>query len=146
MTREEKQTLKLKELQGFAMSIDAFMDGQPPGDDLDACSDFLRELHSLFATVSQKSGEAETLFNMRVMQVISDTNPETEEAIKKVKNSSTLTVAYVAGKYPNEYSIWQRLNGYLQLFKLTSDDYRTLISAYKSQKELEMSGIKQTAS
>ena len=136
---------QLKELQSFSASLQTFLDGQPSGNDLNGCDEFLRSLHSLYATVCQKEGEAEIIFNRCLKHAVESEDEKIQSGIKLVKNSSTLLIAYVAGIYPKAYQVWQELKAFRKIFELTSDDYRTLISAFKRQFEVESSVVRQAS-
>ena len=116
--------------------IDQFLKDQPIAEDLDACDQFLRQLHALYGTVNTYAARMEIRFYEGFKEVIN--NPKLIDNWKMVKNSSTLSIAFVAGHYPEEYELWQKLKGYLGALRITSDNYRTLLSSFKEEKLLAL--------
>lgn len=112
--------------------LSELMDSQPSAKDLDQCDLFLRELGSRYARVAELHGKAKALWAEAVANIIQFTP---EEEYKRFKNSSTLVEEIAAAQYPMVCRLMHGCESSLNLFKVVSDNYRTLISAFKQERE-----------
>jgi hypothetical protein len=107
---------------------------QPEVEDLDACQKFLKQLNAVSARHAHVVGQMESVYASKTMQLIK--NAEDEE-YKRVKNSSTLVERWVNGQIPNIARDYKEINDLGKVLKMVADNYRTLISSYRSQMEME---------
>lgn len=132
---QKRSLAAIEELDNFAIR----MDSQPSGADLDLCDKWLRDLCSMYARVASMKGEAEGFSGLAATYCLQSVD---EETFKRVKNSSTMFQLLVDGSYPHVAKYRAYVNSFENMLRSAIDSYRTLISAFKREKEY--SSINQT--
>lgn len=132
----------IQQIQDFILSVETHLDNQPPANNLDLCDTFLRELHVLYFRWAQLNGLAESMLANLVHRIVTQTDDDT---YKRIKHSSTLVSEFAKGQHKtNDVAILLSVKGVGQLLKTTSDNYRTLISSYRQERDMANKGVRQT--
>ena len=126
----------------FLDTLNAFLESQPPADDLDSSSAWLIDLNAYYSRWAQVQGDIETMYAQLVHREISGME---EDEFKKIKNSSTLTDLYVKGKYHVVSRLLVELQNKGRVLAQVSENTRTLLASWRREQEMvRLSDIKNT--
>lgn len=121
-----------QEFDKFLLSLGKLFKGQPSAADLDASDKFLRNLNVMYARWAQLDGKAQGLLAVIMHEQIKSMS---EDDYKKIKSSSTLTTSYIEGSYPEICAKAHEVKNMGYVIRTTADNYRTLISSYRKERE-----------
>ena len=122
------------EVRAFLADLHAFLNSQPPADDLDGSAHWLQSLGVYYARWAQVWGMTEALYAGVVHHEIA--NMDVEE-YKKIKNSSTLTDLYVKGKYRATAALYAEMDKMGRVIQAAADNTRTLMASYREERRME---------
>lgn len=115
---------------------------QPPANDLDAVDTFFRNLNALYARWAALNGQAESALAEITLNAIKEMP---DEEYKRIKNSSTLVTEYTRGMYPELVTRCLEIQRLGTVFRSIGENYRTLVSSYRMEREIASRTIKNTA-
>lgn len=129
-------------LRQFAETVRVFLESQPSARDLDASAAWLEEMSAHLARWAQMNGLAESVIATLQYGAV---KAMPEEDWKRIKNSSTMQAAYVAGMYPNTTAVCREVANIGQALRTASENTRTLLSSYRLEREIDSRHVRQAA-
>ena len=130
-----------KDLTNFLSQVKKLTGSQPPASDLDAVDRFMRNLNAIYARWAHLNGVATSVLSQLTYQTLKEIG---EEDFKRIKNSSTLTTEYVQGTYPEITALCIEIQQTGYVLKSVADNYRTLVSSYRLEREIDSKTIRNT--
>jgi len=125
---------QIQAMRDFCDTIRLFLDDQPPAKELDATAAWMVELNAIYARLAEMEGIAEGFISQLTYHAISEM-PDDE--YKKIKNSSTLTLRYIQGKFPEQTRVVNTILNYRKVLQTAADNTRTLMSSYRQEMEMQ---------
>lgn len=127
------------EFKTFLSQVGKLMKQQPSASELDKVDTFMRNLNAMYGRWAHLNGIAKSVLSQLVYTTLKGIS---EEDFKKIKNSSTLTTEYVQGAYPDITAIATEVQQTGYVLKSVADNYRSLISSYRLERELDAKNVR----
>jgi len=124
------------EIKSHLMTVDDLLCNQPSARDLEATDEWIRDVHSMAARHDHVAGLAKSFEAILIAYTIDNM---TEEEYKRVKTSSTIFTAYVAGKWPKAAAVIEEAKHKGKTILAAMDDTRSLLSSFRSLAQMEES-------
>ena len=128
-------------LKAFLSQANKLLKSQPSASDLDGADTFLRNLNAVYARWAKVNGDASGMLSELMYEAIKAMN---DDEYKRIKHSSTLTTEYIQGTYPETYALCTEVQQMGYVLKSVADNYRTLISSYRLEREIDSKQVRNT--
>lgn len=135
MTRKEAAQVAAEAMRRLD-EFEALLSSEPSLNDLDVLHEWVTRVHGEFAFFASEEARLEALF-CRFYAAMLDSGQISEATFKAIKNSSTMTDRYMAGRLPEIYEAWQRCKSLLNVCGKILDDLRTVLATHRERSKIE---------